>query len=207
MNKKAYFFIMDAAVAALILVIGYMLISTTSISKPAQFYNKHVADDLMNVLSNTKVNDLCGLPCTNSGLQNIFDNNNVKNTNNTLLELFGELYYRNSDIVYSGTQARSYIGTLANSLITDNGLFYRELYGTALFIEGTLVYYYNPVDGTFGSAPAQTIDNMKTVVKYNKIKNILSSKKIIMGYYEDETNGDLTFWGPFTVELWVWQKP
>jgi len=57
-----------------------------------------------------------------------------------------------------------------------------DLYGVALIVGG-----HNVVPG------------------YYNDKDLVSRKKMSFGYYENESNGNVTFWGPTLVELEMWE--
>ncbi|MBD3203748.1 hypothetical protein GF327_05605, partial [Candidatus Woesearchaeota archaeon] len=62
LKKRGYFFVLDALIAILILGVGFVLISSARPEKTPYIQSKHLSQDLMNVLSQTKINDLCENP-------------------------------------------------------------------------------------------------------------------------------------------------
>jgi hypothetical protein len=196
MNKKAYFFLIDSIIAVMILFVGFILISGIKPSRTTIIHNKHLSVDIMNLLADTKIKQVCrysgGWNCdVSQDFEDPLNNGEIQNLNNTLLESIGELYSKNK----FGT-----ITPLINSLITKNNLFYQEIYGFAFLIEDDPLY--NSITHN-----RLTLENLKDEIKINRIKTLLSTKKIIIGYYQNETSGELTFWGPYTVEIWTWMKP
>lgn len=91
-SKKGYIFIIDAIFAAIILSIGFMIISSShKISDETPM--PVAADNFLDVLSRVTIDDLCEVStcvCTNRKLQETCILTN--NTQQTLLDHMGELY-------------------------------------------------------------------------------------------------------------------
>lgn len=129
MNKKGYYFTMDAILAAIILAAGLMLATSTFSSSPEKATIKHSSDDIIGIMAATKVGGLCrdlelSCECSDTELQNLCSSSKIKNKENTLLELVGELRENNMNI--EG-------GNLVDSIITDNDKFNFRIDGTRIY--------------------------------------------------------------------------
>ena len=92
-QKNAYMFTLDAIIAIIILaVVAALLLSTTTGQEPTTYID-HAAQDVINVLSNTKVSDVCDLEtkeCPNyQALQPLLEHT-TPNQQTSLLELIDE---------------------------------------------------------------------------------------------------------------------
>lgn len=82
LNKKAYYFTLDAFIAIVILAAGFYLIKSTYITVPMSSTVEHISDDVLDLLSTAKVVDFP----TSLSLSGV-------HKENTLLEAIGEIYY------------------------------------------------------------------------------------------------------------------
>jgi hypothetical protein len=98
------------------------------------------------------------------------------NSKSTILETIGEYYSRNKN-QDSAAIIQKYV--VDNRVVPAN-------YGFSFYIDGNRIY------------PSNEPDTSKT-------KMMVSSKRIIFGYYEDSSTGEITFWGPYKVEVRTWQ--
>ncbi|MBN2423293.1 hypothetical protein JXB41_08780 [Candidatus Woesearchaeota archaeon] len=211
--KKAYFFLMDGLIAVIILFVGFILISATNPNKPVLIHNKHLSQDLINIFSNTKINELCeDCDCPSYTVLNELCPY-INNKDNTMLEVIGELYTRKiEDEDIHGKKGNEWARDLIEELIYQNKLFYKDLYGFAFIIEDEVIYnsmgnnMHNFPVGTYDLNNEEDVQEFNSDIDRNKIKILLSTKKVIMGYWENENTGDIKFWGPYTVEIWTWQR-
>jgi hypothetical protein len=173
-NRKGYFFIIDAIFAAIILSIGFMIISSGSrISDETPL--PVVADNLLDILSRVKINDLCDhCVCSHAKLQETCALTN--NYEQTLLDHVTELYTSGNNV--KQTKARE----LFSSLLP---LIRQDLYGVELKINNVQIY----------SDTGQ-----------EKTKVLISKKKISFGYVETPTTGTVTYFGPYMIEVNMWEK-
>lgn len=91
MNKKGYFFLIDAIIALFVIGIGITLVITTT-SSPEPVRQPELLDiDLMNILQqrvNSIDDDYCGAESA------LVIDGNISDPNDRLLQQFGSLYYR-----------------------------------------------------------------------------------------------------------------
>jgi hypothetical protein len=185
---KAYYLILDSLISVVILVVGVILISSFFSSKPEQIAPKHYANDIINLLGSAKINDLCvntndinNCECSNNNLTYLCTNSKINNSENTILELIGELHYKGEI---------SEINPLIKSIIVDNKLLPKNFnFSFILYDEDGGNMYYPLIPDT---SPETS-------------KLILHSKKIIFGFWEDSL-GNIEYWGPYTAEVITWQK-
>ena len=92
MNKRgAYFFVIDAFIAASIIFLTLMLIMNTHAAKPESAPTLRMVEDYTTFLMNTRIRDFVG-PYT----ETLVNNHNITNLDNTLLDQLTEFYYYNS---------------------------------------------------------------------------------------------------------------
>ena len=180
MSKKAYYFIVDALIAATILIVGFILINSLYISEPEKIELKDAADNIMNFLSATKLLDLCTAEgdCSDKVLQSNFDS--IRNKDNSLLEVIGEL-------VSAGSQERA--GAIIRSIVVDNKMVPLG-YNFTFFIEDKVIY------------PEEQFEMTATDPLMKKSKALVVSKKVIFGYFEEPVT---VYWGPYTAEARIWR--
>ncbi|MCM2325561.1 MAG: hypothetical protein NDI94_03800 [Candidatus Woesearchaeota archaeon] len=170
-SRKGYFFIIDAIFAAIILSIGFMIISSGS--KPRdETPLPVVADNLLDIISRTKISDLCNqCVCTQAKLQETCAL--TKNYEQTILDHMTELYVLNRQ-----DKARELF-------ISFLPLIRQDLYGVELRINNVQIY----------SDTGQ-----------EKTNALISRKKISFGYIETPATGAVTYFGPYLIEVNLWEK-
>ncbi|MEK6916566.1 MAG: hypothetical protein AABW92_02380 [Nanoarchaeota archaeon] len=175
MNRKAYIFLIDAIFALVILVIGFMIISSKTTTDFSDTPLLLTTNNVVDLLSTLKINEMCtGCVCSYNLISNYCQTDFIKNKDSTVFDYLGELYYRG----YSTKAA------LVFSNITSD--FYRkDLFGIELKINSAQIYTDTGKDSTF---------------------ELISRKKVIFGFYEDPSTGDIKFWGPYILEVNVWPK-
>ena len=111
MNKKAYYFTLDAFIAIVILASGFLLIRSTYITVPMSSTVEHISDDVLDLLSTAKAKEFGII---------------TKNSDNTLLEAIGEGHY---------------IGIIPNidDFIINNKIIPDD-HGASIFIETKEIY-------------------------------------------------------------------
>ena len=96
-KKRGYFFILDAMLGTLVIVIGVFLITSSHINAPAPTQVGLLSDDLMNFFSNTKIKYLNN-PYAGIGGE-LWNQGAITDSENTLLQQIGEFYAtQNPDI-------------------------------------------------------------------------------------------------------------
>lgn len=122
--KKGYFFSIDAVLAIVILAGGLIFLFSSMGNNPDILTPKHLSTDLMGLLFDVKISDICEGPmapipecqCIYVTIEeNYYCRGEITNTDFTLLEFFGMLYQQNpTNIVF--------IGEMINDTITSSNL-------------------------------------------------------------------------------------
>ena len=177
MNRKAYFFLMDAIFALVILMIGFMVITSTKPSNIDEVPLAQVSENLVDILSSVKIKEICDeeCVCSNEMIETFCPS--IKNKDQTILDYLGELY--NIDPLQTNQKAMR----VFRSVIED--LYRKDLYGIELIINNHKLYG----DG-----------NKETSL------NLITAKRVLFGFNENPTTGNLEFWGPYLLEINVWEK-
>jgi len=92
-KKRGYFFILDALLATLVIVIGVLLIFSSYVNVPKSTQVELLSDDLMNFLSNTKIKDINNPYAGIGGY--LWNQGAITDQENTLLQQIGEFYATN----------------------------------------------------------------------------------------------------------------
>jgi hypothetical protein len=192
MKKKAYFFLMDAFFAIVILTVGFMLISSNKAAQTTEIPMAAAADNLVSILATARVQDLCPgncNSCQNEQLVQMCDEGAIKNYNQSLLDYFGELY-KNEVHPPDSPPNYAYLTNaqgLFDSLLEQYDLYRSDLFGIEFRINDEVIF-------------AES-DSTK-----EKSKDLLSAKRVIFGFYEIKETGEVVFWGPYLAEVNIWQK-
>ncbi len=90
MQKRGYFFTLDAFVAMGIIVVGLVIVLAAYSYRPVTVQGSVISSDLTLSLSNTKVSDV-----NNDYVRNLINNGTITNSDNSLLQQTGEFYVNN----------------------------------------------------------------------------------------------------------------
>jgi len=100
MNKRgAYFFVIDALIAASIIFVSLIIIFSTHSIVPESNTALRMVEDYADFLANTRVRQFEG-----TYTQSLVQNGNITNLDNTLLEQLTEFYYYNASGIRDTTQ-------------------------------------------------------------------------------------------------------
>lgn len=94
LKKRGYFFVLDAALGLLILVIGVFLITSSYVTVPQPAQVGLLSDDFLNFLSNTKIKDFNNQYGGVGGV--LWSQGHVTDSENSLLQQIGEFYATNN---------------------------------------------------------------------------------------------------------------
>ncbi len=199
--KKGYFFLLDGLVAVLILTVGFLLISSAHPDKPSTIFNKRAANDVANVLANTKIRDICvdspSCSCTDAVVRDLYcTTGGIMNKDNTLLELVGELYDRNGENFGPGSLRGD---EWANAVLASMAQM-DDIYGEAFIIDDVPVY--NSINTNIYPDKDSFYSSYDLGMEQSRI--LVSARKVVMGYYFEDPG--IRMWGPYTVEVLVWQR-
>ena len=93
LKKRGYFFVLDAMLALMVLVIGIFLVTSSYVNVPQPAQVSLLSDDLLNFFSNTKIRDLNN-PYAGIG-GTLWSQGDIKDPDNSLLQQIGEFYSLN----------------------------------------------------------------------------------------------------------------
>jgi hypothetical protein len=130
MQKRGYFFLIDAFVGAAVISIALLLIMSYQPQPPSPVQNIVFSQDYMNLFFSVEMRDLIDPYVVNLTLTG-----EINNTRNTILEQITEFYYRQR---YKGCSYCMEIATNMTKKITDGVL--PEQYGFSFVLNDTLVY-------------------------------------------------------------------
>jgi len=86
-SRRALFFTIDALIAALIMIGGLLLITSSYVSEQPRTLINHMSQDLMNILGELQVHEM-----NNTYIDALVTNGSIKDVNNTLLVQMGEFW-------------------------------------------------------------------------------------------------------------------
>jgi len=177
LKRKGYFFLMDVIFAIVILTIGYMMIASNRISVHDEVPLALVAENTMDLLSTVNINDLCDSECECSDeiIEDLCTSGKILNKEQSLLDYFGEM--KDNDEV----DEEKYGDVLFSELI--NKTIRTDLFNAELVVDGVTLY----------EDPGR-----------DKSLDLISSKKIGFGFYEDRAIGEVYYWGPYLIEVNIW---
>jgi len=179
--KKGYFFLLDGIFAVIILIVGFIVISTTKFSDSYEVPMSNEAENVMNLFSEVRIKDICknmtanNCECINVELERYCNESLIINKDNNLLDMFGELYYTNH---------RSEAEDIFRNISYEYRLGRPEVFDVDFIIDNRTIY------------------SMSTEHK----KEMISSRKISFGYTENIDTGEVNFWGPYLIEVRISQK-
>ena len=161
-KKRGYFFILDAALGLFILVIGVFLITSSYVNPPEPAQVSLLSEDLLVLLSNTKIKDLNN-PYAGIG-GTLWNQSVITDADISLLQELGELYAtKQLDI------AEKIVKNVSRDVIPLQ-------FNYEVVVNGTIIY---PLE--------QTVEHN---VSRNSSEILLTSKKITFGVI-NKSAGDL----------------
>jgi hypothetical protein len=180
--KKGYIFLIDGIFAVILLVIGLIIVSSNRVETNSEIPLSITLDNSLELLSSVKISDICDeCSCSVKKMSELCENNNLKNSRESLLDYIGELYSRNN---------RTEAYRLLYNISMEKDIFReKELFDVEISINNDRIY-----------------PNIDLSDKKKKSKNLLSSRKIIFGYYENNVTGAISYWGPYEVRAEIWEK-
>lgn len=183
--KKGYIFLMDGIFAVILLVIGLIIVSSNSREESTETPLALTLDNSLSLLSSAKIDEMCNsCNCSIKTLGALCASGNIMNSRQSLLDYMGELYSRDE---------LGDANLLLKNISSEKDIFREKaLFDAELLIDDVRIYPESPDPG---------FDLQK-----KKAKDLLASRRIIFGYYEDPITGKVTYWGPYEVKLEIWEK-
>ncbi|MBW2966935.1 hypothetical protein KY362_00455 [Candidatus Woesearchaeota archaeon] len=121
--RKALFFTIDALIAALIMVAGLLMITSSYVSEQPKSMINTISEDMLNILAEMQVFEV-----NNSFVQSLVANGSVTDVNHTLLEQIGEFWANGNDSLANEFAMNVSEGMLSSrfgySIIMDNETIY-----------------------------------------------------------------------------------
>ena len=161
-KKRGYFFVLDAVLGLLILVLGVFLITSSYVNVPQPTQVKLLSDDLLNFLSNRKIRDINN-PYAGIGGE-LWQQGVVTSGDNSLLQQIGEFYATDNLGI-----AEKFIQNLSKDVVPSQ-------FEYEVLINGVLVYPKTP--------------SAEHIKSKSNTDILLISKKITFGIL-NKTTGDL----------------
>ena len=199
-GKKGYFFIIDAFIALLILTVGvYIILSsyldvgdssqTTLTSKSLMSFMSNMS--MANYNSDYKFDNLIRYQYGSSSL------NFIRNFENTILEQIGEFYYRESLRTYPQDQDGLPYGVSLSKEFSESII--KDLVPPQYEVQ-MLLY-----DPSVGESILLFERNSEPLFPKEDASILIPSKRLIMGDFQDSETGSPVIWGPYVMEVHIWQ--
>ncbi|MBW2964807.1 hypothetical protein KY363_05075 [Candidatus Woesearchaeota archaeon] len=122
-GRTALFFTVDALIAALIMIAGLLLVTSSYVSEQPKTLINNLAQDMMNVLSELEVWEV-----NNTYIQELVDNGSITDMNNTLLEQIGE-FWANGNV----TLAYDFASNVSEGIL-------RASFGYSIMMDNETIY-------------------------------------------------------------------
>ncbi len=172
--KKGYFFTLDAFLALSVLVVGLIVILSSFYFSPSTSLTSKIGKDVLDFMAKNQIKDINNPYYGSSGY--LVKNGTIKDTQKTLLQLLGQLYY-----YHDWNNSAYLISNITNNLILPQ-------YSFEFFIEDYRVFPYNVTESF--------------LEQKNKTKLLIPARRITFG----RINNSLDLFGPYEVKILVWQS-
>ena len=161
LKKRGYFFMLDAMLALIVLVIGVFLVTSSYVNVPQPAQISLLSDDLLNFLSNTKIKELNN-PYAGIG-GTLWSQGNITDPDNSLLQQIGEFYASDKPDI-----AEKFIQNVSAGIVP-------QQFRYEVWIDGMLLYPKMP-----------SAEHMQSK---NSTRLLLTSKKLTFGILDKATSG------------------
>jgi hypothetical protein len=200
MNKKGYFFVIDAFIALMILTVGVYIIINAYIDQLEKDQPAYTSKTLMTFMSNISI----GRYNSDYKFDTLMDYqvgrdsvNFIRRYENTIIEQLGEFYYREKLRPYprdlDGLPFRkSFSEGLADDVI-------KNLVPPQYEVE---VLLHDPDEEDVVSLYKRNDDPLYA---RENAALLIPTKAIIMGDFEDTETSAPIVWGPYVLEVHIWQ--
>lgn len=176
-KKRGYFFILDAVLGLLILVIGVFLITSSYANVPQPSQVKILSNDLLNFLSSTKIKDLNN-PYAGIGGE-LWKQGIITDGENSLLQQIG-VFYAKKNL----EAAEKFIEAISKDIVPSQFKY-------EVWMNNEILY---PKTLSAEQLEVHTKSRSNTEI-------LLTSKKITFGI-----NESVDIWGPYKAEVFVWER-
>ncbi len=110
LTKKGIFFTIDALIAAMILISGIILMTSSHITEQPRTVINHLSHDLLNLLAELQVWEV-----NNSFIWSLYENGSITNLNNTIIQQTGEFWAKENLVL-----ANQFIANISEGIFEDN---------------------------------------------------------------------------------------
>jgi len=190
-KKRGYFFLLDAMLGLLVLIVGVFLITSSYVKVPQPIQVGLLSGDLLNFISNTKIKELNN-PYAGIGGE-LQTRGYITEIDNPLLQQIGEFYEKDkvglSKFPLPSGETEPYLDVAEKFIQNISGGVIPLQYRYEVWINGALLYPKTPT-----SEHTKSRENTKL---------LLTSKKLIFGIIDKRT-GDI--WGPYKAEVFIWES-
>ncbi|MBW2972439.1 hypothetical protein KY359_05370 [Candidatus Woesearchaeota archaeon] len=167
-RKRALFFTIDALIAALIMIAGLLMMTSSYVSEQPKTMINTLSQDLLNILSELQVWEV-----NNSFIQELYENGSITDLNSTLLEQIGE-FWADENVTLAAAFAENVSEGMLDtifgySIIFDNDTIYtranpvkNSLVTSKKIITG--IQKSKPVKGYIAKARATTVSKTTSLV-------------------------------------------
>jgi len=143
--KKGYFYTLDAGIAVIILVVGFLIIAAMYLYAPDKERTEAIGNDISGLIAQVTLDDICAdmdiCDCTYASVEELCEEGKIRNRHATIMELFGQLYHDNE---------RRPIEAIVNQTLIDNGVLPGNFKLQIMLMEpasGRMVQLYPLVEG------------------------------------------------------------
>ncbi len=212
LGKKGFFFVVDVFISIFILSVGLMIILASFISEPDRSQTSLTSRSLTLFMANTtmarygsdfKTNVLMKYGTDDDSTWPYPETNFIKLYSNSIFDQIGEFYFRetyygNYDPVDEpdGIPANIRFSTALAEDVVSN------IVPMQFEVE---IILRNPTDYSYESVTPIYRRNKNPVYPRDETPLLIPSKTIIMGTYDDSKTGNPVIWGPYIIEVHIWQ--
>ena len=182
-KKRGYFFILDAVLALLVLVIGVFVVTSYYVEAPKPVQVGLLSGDLLAFLANNKIKEINN-PYVGIGGE-LWNQGFITDPENTLLQQIGEFYKKYEDDPTDDSYldfAEKFIQNVSKNAVPPQFRY-------EIWMNDVILYPKTPSSGHLTSK-----DNAKILI---------TSKRLTFGVMDKKT-GEI--WGPYKAEAFVWER-
>lgn len=208
-NKKGYFFLIDVFIALMIITIGLMVLISSYLAQSERSQTTFTSRSLTLFMSNmsmARYNSPYKFKTLMSYDLNGYSNHDfLKIYTNTLLEQVGEFYYRELDESKGGLpdghpdKIPDSVGSLAGGLVESVA---QNIVPAQFEVE---ISIRDPESSGVDSLTPIYIRNDFAIFTREESPLLIPSKAMVMGTFENSLTGSPIIWGPYIMEVHVWQ--
>ena len=189
-KKRGYFFLLDAMLGLLVLIVGVFLITSSYVKSPQPNQVGLLSGDLLDFLSSTKIRDLNN-PYAGIGGE-LQARGYITEIDNSLLQQIGEFYEKDEDKIkfpLPSGETEPYLDIAEKFIQSVSAGVVPLQFRYEVWINEAMLY---PKNLTVGHANSKNVTEL-----------LLTSKKLTFGIANKTTS---QIWGPYKAEVFVWES-